>query len=372
MGSVDTWVGYWGRLRPARPAIAVGARVLTWGSLAARSGRLAAGLAAEGARRGSRIGVLSRDPAGVIEVIAACARLGAVAVPLDPASDPGRLRELTAGAGLWALMSDPDLTAIMALGPLGGAAGTGAAQTGAAQTGADETGMDEPLLLLHTRGTTTGVPRAAVLTHGNVEAVAVAAIAADGLVPPDCAGIVLPSAATPAGLAAVLGAMHAGALIRFGDDPAKLLGEGALPPPTVLVTTCEQLERPGVIERLAAGGAQPATGGPRLVKVPGPVPGTLRQACRSAGIPLAEMYGVAEGGGLNLQQSGFREPSDGLVPLLGQQARVVDAAGATAPAGQPGELVLAGSAVTGDGWLHTGDLAIEGRDGSLTILGRTH
>jgi acyl-CoA synthetase (AMP-forming)/AMP-acid ligase II len=345
----------------------VGARILTWGSLAARSGRLAAGLAAEGAGRGRRIGVLSRDPAGVIEVIAACARLGAVAVPLDPATDPDRLRQLTAGAGLWALMSDPELAAIMALGPLGSAAGTGAAGTGAAgtETGIDRTGMDEPPLLVHTQGT-TGAPRAAVLTHGNVEAVAVAGIAADGLVPPDCVGIALPRAVTPAGLATVLGAVHAGALTRFGDDPAGLLDEGDRPRPTVLVTTCEQLEHPGLMERLAADDGA----GPRLVKVPGPVPATLRRACRSAGIPLAEMYGVAAGGGLNLQQSPFREPPDGLVPLLGQQARVVDAAGATAPAGQPGELVLAGSAVTGDGWLRTGDLAVEGPDGSLTILGR--
>ena len=68
--------------------------------------------------------------------------------------------------------------------------------------------------------------------------------------------------------------------------------------------------------------------------------------------PAIEMFGLC------LQQSPYLE-SDGLVPLLGQQARVVD-----------GELVLAGSAVTGDGWLRTGDLAVESRDGSLTILGR--
>jgi acyl-CoA synthetase (AMP-forming)/AMP-acid ligase II len=368
MGSVDTWTGYWGRLRPGRAALVAGTRVVTWGSLAGRSGRLAAGLAAEGAGRGSRIGVLSRDPAGVIEVIAACARLGAVAVPLDPATGPDQLRAMVAGAGLWALLGDPELAVITALDPLSRAPGTGragAAESGEAGTGP---GMDEPLLLVHTRGT-TGAPRPVMLTHGNVEAVAVAAIAADGLAPPDCVGIALPRAVTPAGLAATVGALHAGAMIRFGDI-AGLPGEEDWPRPTVLVTTCEQLERPGLIVRLAAGGAWPAGSGPRLVKVAGPVSGALRQACQSAGIPLAEMYGLAEGGGLNLQQSVSREPADGLVPLLGQRARVVDAAGATVPAGQPGELILAGTAVSGDGWLHTGDLAVEGLDGSLTILGR--
>ncbi|HEX3923881.1 MAG TPA: AMP-binding protein [Streptosporangiaceae bacterium] len=352
MGSVDTWTGYWGRLRPARPAIAVGARILTWGSLADRSSRLAAGLAAEGAGRGHRIGVLPDDPAAVIEVIAACARLGAVAVPLDPASDPGRLRAMVAGAGLWALMTDLELGNVSA----------------PAMSDAGEAAMDEPLLMLHTRGTTTGVPRAATLTHGNVEAVAVAAIAADGLVPPDCVGIAIPPTA-PTGLAAVLGALHAGALIRFGDLE-ELLGDDDQPRPTVLVTTCEQLERPGMTARLAEVSDPPVRGGLRLVKAPGPVREALRRECRSRAIPFGEIFGLAESGGLILQQSRFREPADGLVPVLGQQARVVDATGATAPAGQPGELVLAGSAVAGDGWLHTGDLAVEGRDGSLTILGR--
>src|ERR1700744_566568 len=153
MGSVDTWVSFWGRRGPDRLALASGTRVVSWGALAGRSARLAAGLAGVGAVLGSRVGVVARDPIDVVEVIAACAQAGAIAVLLD---DPGMAER----AGLFALVTDPDEL-------------LGDELPG----GASEIGMDGPLLMLP--------PGAAVLTHGNVEAVAVAAIAADGLVPPD-------------------------------------------------------------------------------------------------------------------------------------------------------------------------------------------
>lgn len=276
MGSVDTWVGYWARLRPDRLAAVGDARAVTWKSLNERGGRLAAGLAAERAVRGSRIGVLARDPLGVIEAIAACARLGIVAVLLDPDSDQDRLRAGVAAADLFALLSDVDQIGLDETGPL------------------DGTGMDEPLLLLGD----------AVLTHGNVEAVAVAVMAADGLVPPDCVGITLSAAATLNGIAATLGALHAGALTRFGDVDG-LLGDEDRPRPTVLVTTCAELERPGVIERAAEAGL-------RLVKMPGPVPGALRRKWGTRATPFVEMSG------LSLQGSPYLE-SDELVPLLGTE-----------------------------------------------------
>jgi hypothetical protein len=81
-------------------------------------------LAAEGALRGSRIGVRSGDPLGVIEVIAARAWLGAVAVPLDPDSDPDLLCDMVAGAGLRLVkVPGPVLTGPRGRGPYLGTAG---------------------------------------------------------------------------------------------------------------------------------------------------------------------------------------------------------------------------------------------------------
>ncbi|MDN5917302.1 MAG: AMP-binding protein, partial [Pseudonocardia sp.] len=84
MGSLDSWVRYWAGRGPARPALVVGDTVVTWGELADRAGRLAAGMAERGAGAGDRIDIVTRDPLVLVEMLAACAYRGAVAVPRDP------------------------------------------------------------------------------------------------------------------------------------------------------------------------------------------------------------------------------------------------------------------------------------------------
>lgn len=214
--------------------------------------------------------------------------------------------------------------------------------------------MDAALLVLHSPSTGS-----AQLTHGNVEAVAVAGMAASGLVPTDRVAVA-PGAMSPPALAVVLAALHAGASVRFptGHDDDALFDGSAPDAPTVLSTTCAEL---GVRDR-----AGRLTGGPRLVTVTGPVPDGLREAL---GPVLREAYGPAVSGGLALQQRPSGPPS-ALVPVLGQRARVVDHTGTPAAAGVAGELQLRGSAVAGSGWVRSGDRAVLDEDGAVRVLHR--
>lgn len=319
----------------------MGDTVITWCGLAERADRLAAGLAERGVGAGDRVDIVTRDPLVLVEMLAACARGGAVAVPRDPADGLG---PLSPPATL--LDADPGLTSGEPL--------LGPTRPGPDLESGEAPDMAATLLVLKPSST-----RSAQLTHGNVEAVAVAGMAAHGLVPTDRVAVAADAVSPPA-LATVLAALHAGASVRFptGHDDDALFDGSASEAPTVLSTTCTEL---GVRNRAG----RPA-GGPRSVTVPGPVPDGLREVF---GPVLRETYGPAVSGGLALHQRPSGPPST-LVPVLGQRARVVDHSGTPAPAGEAGELELAGSAVAGSGWVRSGDRAVCDEDGAVRVQHR--
>lgn len=113
---------------------------------------------------------------------------------------------------------------------------------------------------------------------------------------------------------------------------------------------------------------------------------------RKTGMPVSEAYGLTETASvshINLTAfsriTGFiskEKPGIG-VPLPDTDCRLVDPdSGEDVPIGKPGELVVrgpqvmqgywpeAGSGLTGDGWLHTGDIAVMDETGYFQIVDR--
>lgn len=351
MGSLDSWVRYWAHRGPRRPVLVTASGTCTWGDLAARSWLWADVLRRRGVSPGDHVVVSADDPGVILEVLAACALVGAAAVPVGPGTSAST--PVVAAVGARVTVTPDDRPAGPAVPPPRGPdPGPG-------------TALDAPLLLPLPEG--RAVPDGPIaLDHANVESVAVAGMTANGLVPTDRIAIACPPASPPA-LALVCAALHSGAQMRFLGDPA---GDPRLDHtgPTVLLAGAREL---AVGDRMSQVAAARETA-LRAVVVPGAVPGALRRETAGvAGTPLVSAsYGVAAGGGLNLQEPpGCDE--DVLVPLLGQRARVVDTDREPSPPATEGTLELAGSTIPlglrESGWLRTGDRAVMDRAGRFRL-----
>jgi long-chain acyl-CoA synthetase len=242
-------------------------------------------------------------------------------------------------------------------------------------------------VLVFTSGT-AGSPKAAMLTHGNLlsNLEQVAAHPDRALGAADVVLGVLPLSHI-FGLNVVLGgALHAGASVvlieRF--DPVSALEAIARHRVTVITgaptmwSTWAHLPDadPGAFAsvRLAASGAA------RLDPA-------VAEAFRSRfGLTITEGYGLTEASPVVTSSVGVPgKPGSIGVPIPGVQVRLVDPDGADVLIGDPGEIwvqgpnVFAGywgdeqdtrAAITDDGWLRTGDVAVVDDDGSLFIVDR--
>jgi fatty-acyl-CoA synthase len=398
MTGISSWARFWARYGADRVALIHEDGDRTWGQLEEHCARLAAGFLATGLRKGDRVGGLLRNGPDYIEVILGCARIGAVFVPLNPLLTGRELRVLAEDAGLSALVTDASFTSV--LGPLDEligaeriffageppAAGRSLRelhQYGTVRDDRDVSGAD-PLLICYTSGT-TGRSKGAVLTHGNLEAVASGAIAFDALSRDDRAIITVPLAFTGASVSVAIPFLRCGGalVIRHEFAPARVLDDIEQGVTFIGVV-------PLILERMAAEPdfARRDLSGLRVAKVGGaPVPEHLLRLYAGRGVGLVNAYALTEGSGLNLQlqaHEALRRLGSVGIPLLGQEARVVNADGGAADPGEPGELLLAGTTVmkeywrnpqaTGqalrDGWLHTGDVASVDADGYFRIVDR--
>jgi fatty-acyl-CoA synthase len=181
---LGTWPARRARISPDRTALIQHDRSLTYAQLAERTSALAGAMTRLGVRPGDRIAYLGVNDIAVFETLFAAGLLGAIFVPLNYRLSGPEIRYMLEDSGASVLVYSPDtdflvaaaaplpptVEHVLALDPAScPAAGRSFEAEIAVGDSADPAvvSLDDPGLMLYTSGT-TGRPKGAVLTHGNL------------------------------------------------------------------------------------------------------------------------------------------------------------------------------------------------------------
>jgi fatty-acyl-CoA synthase len=386
---------------PAKPAILFEGETLTYAAFNARIEQTARALKAElGVGRGDRVAILSLNRPDYLVLLYACARLGAILVPLNwrlaAAEQLFILSDATAKvlvleqafAGILSTLekSLPDMTAVgLDFLPdrgisfdalLAGARGDGRTP---------HTDLAYPLLIVYTSGT-TGRPKGAVLRQDALLWNGVMSQHMHALTSDDHVLTVLPFFHVGGLNIQTTPALHHGATVtvhaRFGPDATLSAIARERPTLTVLVPATMQAvtDHPAWTTTDLSSLKAISTGSTI-------VPQALIDRFVARGVPVLQVYGSTEtcpiavytrlGGDLS------RAGSTGL-PGLCCEAAIIDDAGEELPAGTPGEIAVRGPNVfyeywgneaatreaLHDGWYRTGDVGLRDDDGYLWVHDR--
>ena len=165
---LGTWPARRARISPHAPALSDGERAVDHAELAGRAARIAGGLAERGVGPGDRVAWLGVNAVATLETCFAAWRLGAVAVPLNYRLAPAEVGYMLDDCGATLLVHGADADDLVAATAprIPVVRGVEDLARGPARDDAGA-GLDDPAVLLYTSGT-TGRPKAAVLTHGNL------------------------------------------------------------------------------------------------------------------------------------------------------------------------------------------------------------
>ena len=368
------WVARW-VAEPERVVLvdaSTGATVAA-GELAARTATAARRLHAAGVGQGDRVLLSCAQSLDTVVAYVAILRLGAVVVPANTAYTPGELGHIVSDVRpVLGLLDEPE----RAPGLLHGAHRVDLAMLPEAQAGParlDAASDTDPAMVAYTSGT-TGRPKGAVLSHGNLRAGADALVEAWGWTPDDRLVHALPMFHMHGLGAAINGSLTAGAsmavLPRF--DPAAVVDAVSAYDATMFFGV------PTMYARLRDTGHLPALSGLRLlVSGSAPLDPVLFEAIAAhAGQPPIERYGMSETVMLtsNPLRGERRAGSVGL-PLPGVSVRLgegdgVEVTGPNVFAGYWERPEANAEAFTADGWFRTGDIGELDSDGYLRLVGR--
>ena len=383
---------------PDKTAIAFEEQRLSYAAFAARIERTATALKQElGVGRGDRVAILSLNRPDYLVLLYACARLGAMLVPLNWRLAVAEQLFILADAGAKVLVLERAFEAVLpGLAPSIAVVGLDFAPPrgkpfedlilcGDGAGSNPHTDLSCPLLIVYTSGT-TGRPKGAVLRQEALFWNGVMSQHMHNMTSDDHVLTVLPFfhvgglniQSTPALQLGATVTVHA----RFTPDSALAAIERERPTLTVMV--------PAIIQAVSDHPAWASTDLSSLKAVATGstiVPPHLIERFVARDVPVLQVYGSTEtcpiavytrlGGDLS------RVGSTGLAGLC-CEAKVIDQAGNELPAGTPGEIAVRGPNVffeywgneaatrdaLHDGWYRTGDIGLCDADGYFWVRDR--
>src|SRR5947207_4484574 len=386
---------------PDRPATIFEGEILSYAAFSARIEQTARALKAEfGVGCGDRVAILSLNRPDYLVLLYACARLGAMLVPLNWRLAIAEQLFILTDAGAKVLVLEqafeevlPELeqtslgTAVIGFDftPLRGATFESLLARVEGSGRNPHTDLSCPLLIVYTSGT-TGRPKGAVLRQEALLWNGVMSQHMHALTSDDHVLTVLPFFHVGGLNIQTTPALHHGATVtihpRFTPDAALTAIERDRPTLTVLV--------PATIQAITDHPEWATTDLSSLKAISTGstiVPSYLIERFTARGVPVLQVYGSTETCPIaiytRLEGDLSRAGSTGL-PGLCCEAAVIDAAGQEQPPDTPGEIAVRGRNVfceywrneeatreaLHDGWYRTGDIGRRDIDGYFYVLDR--
>lgn len=374
---------------------------LTYRELAEKADSVAADLIRRGTRRGDRVAYLGENSPEFLAALFGAVQIGAVFVPVNTRLALPEIQHVLTDSKARVLIHDAEFgarisevtssgTHVIVAGSVYGQEASArrefAGVPSRSSTGEGPAVLDQPAAILYTSGT-TGKPKGAVLTHGNLTWAALNAIVDYDIVSTDVALMISPLFHVASlGMGALPIIIKGGTLIlekRF--DPGRALalieshGVSMLSGvPTTYQLLCDHPDWATTdvssMRKLTCGGSA--------------VPSRVLNAYEERGLSFSQGYGMTETapGATMLAPERTREKQGSVgVPHFFTDVRIAGEDGRTLPSGTVGEIEISGpnvfagyhgrpeataEAFTEDGWFRSGDLGYLDGDGVLYISDR--
>ncbi|MEP9393039.1 long-chain fatty acid--CoA ligase [Gordonia sp. VNK1] len=398
---LGSWIARRAAIGPHRPAITFGDHTLTFGDFSDRIDRLAAALVDGGVGAGDRVAYLGLNNPMFLTAMFAAARAGATFVPLNFRLTGTELAYIINDSGAHTLIADPDLAAVVdagdeplplqrriAVGARDGWASVEELIAGSEPISAPaQPDSDAVAVIMYTSGT-TGRPKGAMLTHGNLFWNNVNALFCLDVDSSDISYCAAPLFHIGGLNVTTLITLQKGGHIVLAQsfDPVVALADiekhrvttmFGVPAMYLFMSQVPQFETADLssLRYLVCGGA--------------PVPEPLMRRYAERGLAFAQGYGLTETAPLALvmsvDESAAKIGAAGNKVLPLSDVRLVDATNSPVPVGQPGEICVRGpqvmvgywnnpgataAAIDDGGWFHTGDVGREDEDGYIYVVDR--